>query len=213
MRMLPLGNVLAVGAHCDDIEIGCGGILSRLARLGFSVHGLVVTDTHYKRDQVVLRDGEIARAEAHAAARVIGFDPIFGSQRNNSVRVDEELVFFIRGHIERHNITTVFTHWDGDAHLDHVRVARATIMAARDTPNLFMYRSNRFRTVRMFPANLMADISGTMSIKMDALRCYKSEIDRVGADFLEHVEVTNRADGCAVGARYAEAFCCVKLVL
>ena len=210
---LPFKTVLAVGAHCDDIEIGCGGTLHRLRREGIPVFGLVVTDTHYQRGDKVLRDGAMARKEAEASAKIIGYEPVFGNQRNNAVVVDENLVYLIRGLIEKHAIDTVFTHWDGDPHLDHIRVAQATVMATRDTRNLFMYRSNRFKMAGNFPADISIDISESWKAKLSALHCYQSELARVGEEFMEYVEIANRHEGIGSGVRYAEPFVCVKCLL
>ena len=45
-------RVVAIGAHPDDIEIGCGGTLLRLgARPGTSVHGLVLTGVEQRADE------------------------------------------------------------------------------------------------------------------------------------------------------------------
>jgi N-acetylglucosamine malate deacetylase 1 len=213
MRSLPFSKVLAVGAHCDDIEIGCGGTLHRLRQEGVPVYGLIVTDTHYQRGDEVLRDGNISRREAEEAARIIGYEPFFGKHRNNGVVVDETLVYLIRGQIEKHGIDTVFTHWDGDSHLDHIRVTQACIMATRDTKNLFMYRSNRFKVAGNFPSNVSIDISESWEAKLLALRCYHAELARVGDEFLEHVQIANRHEGIGAGTRYAESFLCVRSLL
>ena len=37
-------NVLAIGAHPDDIEFGCGGSLIKYAKAGHSFYLLVMTD-------------------------------------------------------------------------------------------------------------------------------------------------------------------------
>ena len=117
------GNVLVIGAHADDIEIGCGGTIRKLKTDGASVTGLIVTDTHYVRGETIHRDSDISRSQAKNAAEVIGYDVYFGNERNNDVNVNSELVYFIRDYIEKFKINTIFTHWDGDAHLDHRNVA------------------------------------------------------------------------------------------
>src|SRR6266478_3911507 len=122
-------RVLIVGAHADDIEIACGGTAARLLSEGAEVTALVVTDTHYVRNGIVHRDSAQAQKEAEAAAKTIGYPIYFGTARNNDVKVTSELVYFIRGHIERCNAGTIITHWDGDAHLDHRAIASATMMA------------------------------------------------------------------------------------
>ena len=38
------GSALAIGAHPDDVEFGCGGTLARWAAAGCVVHHLVLTD-------------------------------------------------------------------------------------------------------------------------------------------------------------------------
>lgn len=213
MKDFPFKRILAVGAHCDDIEIGCGGTLHRLQKVGIPTFGLVITNTHYLRNGIVHRDGKTARRESEEAAKIIGYEPAFGDRQNNELAVDNELVYLIRGYIEKHNIDTVFSHWDLDSHLDHVRVAQATIMATRDTRNLLMYRSNRFKTTTPFNPNFSVDISDSWEAKKAALLCYKSEQARVGGEFLEIVEQWNRLDGIATGVRYSEPFSCVKCVI
>lgn len=204
-------SVLIIGAHADDIEIGCGGTAHRLLAAGARVNALVVTDSHYVRAGVVHRDADVSRREAEAASAVIGYTTHFGSVRNNDVDVGSELVYFIRDHIERCDADTLFTHWDGDAHLDHRNVARATIMASRDPRNLLMYRSNYYISPDGFRPNLLVDISDAIDTKMRALACYRAELERSGDHYFDWVRDANRLAGAAAGVGYAEAFEIVKL--
>ncbi|MFN5950325.1 MAG: PIG-L deacetylase family protein, partial [Pirellulaceae bacterium] len=62
-------DVLAVGAHPDDLEIGCGGTLARLVAMGHRVGMVDLTDGEPTPG---CASPEIRIAEAHQAARVLG---------------------------------------------------------------------------------------------------------------------------------------------
>ena len=51
-------NVLAVGAHADDIEIGCGGTVARHARNGDEVIILIMAESSY-----TYYDGRVLRTK------------------------------------------------------------------------------------------------------------------------------------------------------
>ncbi len=62
-------DVIAVGAHPDDVEIACGGTLAALVELGYRVGIIDLTDG----EPTPLSPGPEARlAEAKAAAKVLG---------------------------------------------------------------------------------------------------------------------------------------------
>ena len=209
----PGRRVLIVGAHADDIEIGCGGTAHRLLSEGVEVTALVVTDTHYVRNDVVHRDSSLAQKESKAAASIVGYETYFGSARNNDVKVNSELVYFIRDYIEKFKADTIFTHWDGDAHLDHRNVAAATMMATRDPRNLLMYRSNFYISPEAFRPNLLVDITGHIEVKMKALACYHAELQRNGDSYFDWIRHANRVSGATAGVGYAEEFKIVKYYL
>ena len=203
-------NILMIGAHADDIEIGCGGAAGKLLSLGAQVVGLVITDTHYVRDGVVHRDAETSKREAIEAAGVIGYEVHFGNIRNNDVKVNSDLVYFIRGFVEQFDIQTVFTHWDGDAHLDHRNVALATMMATRDPRNLIMYRTNHYISPSAFSPNFLIDTSDHFEKKMEAIACFKAELERGGDSYFDWIRHANKASGATANVEYAEEFCIVK---
>jgi len=62
-------DVMAVGAHPDDVEIGCGGCLARLAQQGFRVGIIDLTDG----EPTPKSPGpEVRLAEARCAAEALG---------------------------------------------------------------------------------------------------------------------------------------------
>ena len=62
-------DVIAVGAHPDDVEIACGGTLARLVQLGYKVGIIDLTDG----EPTPLSPGpEVRLEEARQAAEVLG---------------------------------------------------------------------------------------------------------------------------------------------
>lgn len=204
-------NVLALGAHFDDIEIGCGGALARHVARGDTVTGLVVTTSDYTDyNGVVLRDRETALAEGRAAARVLGYDLVHADIPTKHASFDPRLIELINKVIDERAIDLVFTHWDGDVHQDHQAVAHSTLAAARRVPNLLMYRSNLYRSSRDFTANFFVDITDTMDVKLQALNAHATEVRKFGRGWMEFWTNEARNNGQRVGVRYAEAFHLVK---
>src|SRR5215831_16260588 len=70
-------NVLAIGAHFDDIELGCGGALAKHKANGDLVYIYVATDSGYSGPgQVVIRDNDVARREGEEAFCRLGADEL-----------------------------------------------------------------------------------------------------------------------------------------
>src|SRR3989442_10952632 len=62
-------DVIAIGAHPDDVEIACGGTLARLAKLGYRVAIVDLTDG----EPTPRSPGpEVRLAEARRAAEILG---------------------------------------------------------------------------------------------------------------------------------------------
>src|SRR5690242_1063767 len=57
------GRVVAFGAHPDDLEVGAGGLLARLAKEGADITLATVS---------IPNQSEIRRAEAYESARILG---------------------------------------------------------------------------------------------------------------------------------------------
>ncbi len=119
-------QVACLGAHCDDIEVGCGGTLLRLREWypGLRVRWLVLTSD------------ETRAAETRASATRFGLDPAdvqierfrdaFLPYEGSAVK---EAVVRHRGDFEP---DVVFTHHHGDRHQDHRLVSELTWNAYRD---------------------------------------------------------------------------------
>jgi N-acetylglucosamine malate deacetylase 1 len=203
-------NVLAVGAHHDDIEIGCGGTLARLARQGHKTFGVTLTssETHYDL-RGIHRTKAQASTEAASAAEVLGLTllPLDGAGCDNgALSYDTHLMRRLEELMAAYQISLVFSHWRLDLNTDHEAAAKMTIVAARHVPSVLMYRSNWYQPATPFNGTFLVDISEVIDLKRQSLECYQTEIANRSRNWIESFIDRERCAGFAIGKRYAESF-------
>jgi len=123
----PLRHVLAIGAHPDDIEIGCGGTLLTLTRLhpGLHVTWLVLTATNHRADE--------ARASAEAfLARAGSFDLRVHGLRDGFLPYGPEAKETFEEVKESVSPDLLLTHTRDDLHQDHRVACELTWNTFRD---------------------------------------------------------------------------------
>jgi LmbE family N-acetylglucosaminyl deacetylase len=193
------GRVLAFGAHPDDLEVGAGGLLARLAAQGAEVTLAIVS---------IPNKPEERRAEAQAAADVIDA-ALFVLHDDKPCRVEDlpmhELVRRMDQLVGDVRPDLVITHSANDLHWDHGLVNRATVSALRRTPcDLLAFLSSPEMNAqsRTF-GNCFADISGYVETKLAAIACHKSQLSKLD---LESSRDLARAMGRISGFEYAEVY-------
>jgi LmbE family N-acetylglucosaminyl deacetylase len=203
-------NVLAVGAHHDDIEIGCGGALARLVREGHRAFGVTLTNSETHDDlRGIHRTRQQATDEARAAAEVLGLTllPLEGAGRDNgTLTYDVSLMRRLDELIAARDISLVFSHWQRDLNTDHEAAAKMTIVAARHVSSVLMYRSNWYQPAAPFDGSFFVDISDVVDVKRRSLACYRTEIANRKPEWIESFLDRDRTAGFAIGRRYAETF-------
>jgi LmbE family N-acetylglucosaminyl deacetylase len=193
------GTVLAFGAHPDDLEIGAGGLLARLSAEGADVNMAVVS---------VPNNVEIRRAEARAGADKIGAELMILFE-DKPCRVEDvpmyELVRRFDQLIGDLRPDLVITHSANDLHWDHGLVHKATVSALRRTPcDLLAFLSSpEMNAHARCVGECFADISSTIDIKLDAIRCHQSQVAKMD---IESSRDLARAMGRISGYDYAEAY-------
>ncbi|MEA3457335.1 MAG: PIG-L family deacetylase, partial [Candidatus Thermoplasmatota archaeon] len=134
-------NVLAIGAHFDDIELGCGGSVVKHVKNKDNVYMYVLTNSGYEDyDGTIMRTKDVALEEGRNAASILGVDLICEGLKTKELRYSVDLIERINKIIDDLNIDLVYTHWVHDVHQDHSSVGRATLNAARHVPRILMYR-------------------------------------------------------------------------
>jgi len=200
-------NILSVGAHFDDVELGCSGTLMKLKDKGHTIKLVVVTDSAYKnpKDRII-RDKETALKEGKKAAKIMGVELITFDIPTFEANFDEQLTRKLIEIIEDNEIDMIFAPWIHDIHRDHSNVGKTVLMAGRHVPRFFMYRANFYDTYHQFNGRFYSDISDYMEKKIEVIRAHKSELERVRYSWMEFIRNQNRNDGQKIGVKYAEVF-------
>ena len=207
--------MLAVGAHADDVEIGCGGTVARHVKNGDNVIILVMTESSYTYyDGRVLRTQEEGETEEVDAAKVLGAKLINLGFETKNVPYSKETVEAINEVIDKYNIDFIYTHWYHDSHQDHRRTTQSVLSGGRYIKNILMYEPEypAGRSYSGFHNQYYVDITSTFEIKMEALKQHKSQIKKYGDDFLGAVEARARHRGYEIGNKYAECFEVLRLL-
>jgi LmbE family N-acetylglucosaminyl deacetylase len=204
-------NILAIGAHFDDIELGCGGALAKHVAKGDKVYAYVATVSGYMNaENQVVRANEVAIEEGRKAMEILGVELTCGYFRTLEIEFNESLNSQIIRLVQDKHIEKVYTHWLGDIHHDHQAVAKASLHSCRHVRKMLMYRSNWYHSTHDFRGAFYVDVTDYLDKKMDSLRAHKSEMDRTRENWIHFF--TNEAEnaGQRIGVRYAEVFEMVK---
>ncbi len=191
-------NVLAVGAHPDDIELGCAGTLLRHAARGDHVSILVMTD-----GERALLDDMSRRTEQESAARLLGAELLWGGFHDGFVPEGPESITVIDDAIERSGAQILYTHAPDDTHQDHRATAAASLAAGRKLPTILQYETP---STRHFDPTVFVDIEETLEAKVSALRSHLSQVLRHGPVDLDVIEAQARFRGFQGRVGAAEAF-------
>ncbi len=205
-------NVIAIGAHADDLELGMGGTIAKHTNAGDDVYIILVTHSGYESyNGTVVRETEVALSEARNGAEILGVEKFkcLGYE-TKCVKYEADLIEDLNRIIDEHEADIVYTHWDGDLNQDHSAIAKATLVAARNIPRVLMYRSNWHKSVKPFDGNFYVDISNHLKDKIDSIRAHKSECQKNGDKWVDFFKYQSRGLGIEIGVEYAELFKIIK---
>jgi LmbE family N-acetylglucosaminyl deacetylase len=200
---------LAVGAHPDEVELGCGGTLALFKKKGHEVYILVLTRGEASGDPIV------RQRECERAAETIGADKLlFGNLHDTKVTEGIETITEIETVIDSVKPDIVFSNSPKDQHQDHRNNGLATLSAARHVRKVLLYESPA--VFRDFCPQIFVDIDSTLNVKLKALEAYASQSSkRPFSNSNSHSEskgVISASEGLALfrgfqaGIALAEAF-------
>lgn len=215
-------DILVFGAHADDVELSCGGMIVRAVKSGRSVG--IVDLTHGEMGtrgtpQTRLKESAKAQKVLRAAFRErldLG-DGGLRTGRDEEVQVVEA--------IRRHRPSLVISPYPDDRHPDHARAGRLVTDAAfyaglkklksghaAHRPHAVVYYLLNYPTTPSF----VVDVSSAWARKMKAIAAYGSQFYNPNSkepetwisqkSFLDMIEARGRFYGSMIGAAYGEPF-------
>ena len=219
-------NILAVGAHPDDVEILCAGTLARYARQGERVTIAVFTSGNM--GDLVIPPGELAairRKEAEASAALIGARLLCPGVTDELVFPNEAQRSLMIDLLRETDPDVVITHSPTDYHPDHRYVSQLVFDSyfQKGLPHVpgqkqpacrfgqtQVYYMDNLGGIGFQPTEYV-DITETVEVKKQMLACHVSQVkpmkELANTDVLEMIEAQARFRGFAAGCKYAEGFC------
>ncbi|WP_226672924.1 bacillithiol biosynthesis deacetylase BshB1 [Rossellomorea aquimaris] len=213
-------DILAFGAHADDVEIGMGGTLAKYAAEGKKIVICDLTKAELSSNgSVSLREGEALKA-----ADILGaYERVTLDIPDRGIYITEENIGKVVDVIRTYQPKAIFAPYDQDRHPDHgnaSRLVKEAFFSAGirkfhpDTPahkagDLYFYMINGFHKPQF-----VIDIEPYVQAKIASLQAYGTQFTK-GADgvstpltdgYIEAVEARERMMGKEAGIRYAEGF-------
>ncbi len=217
----PQLDVVAVGAHPDDVEIACGGILAQLARQGQRVGIIDLTDG----EPTPRSPGpEVRLAEAKDAAAVLGVRHRLTLELPNRRLFDSfEARTLLATELRRYRPKLVIglgasTPTASPDHWQAMQITDAAVFYAKLTkwdehfdgltplviPALLHCYLVDQQELLSRPGRIITDISDTLQLKLAAMRCYKTQFPPEKEHVFRRVEATARFLGEASRVEAAE---------
>ena len=222
-------NVLVFAPHPDDEILGCGGTIKNFVNNGDKVFVCVVTS-----GQPPVFDNTIAKEngwphnlypEAMAAKESLGIQEYFFLEFP-CVLFEQEPRHIVNQKImdviDKTQPDIVFIPHFGDMQKDHLITSEAVMVAVRPKKKHIVRYVYSYETLsetewniphssNSFIPNTFIDISSTLVDKLEALKCYKSQLGAFpDPRSLEAVEALAKYRGSTMNAKAAEAFMLIR---
>lgn len=214
-------TILAIGAHCGDVEVTCGAVLAKHSKLGDRISILHLTLGEGGNPKLSPQSyGEQKRREAEAAAQVLGAEAMFAPYKDGEVPDTEDVRRYVADVIRQVKPTHIITHWRTSIHKDHAAthaiVNDAVLVASLEgvvTANprhrgiQAIYYTENWEDPENFKPYLYVDISAELESWKQAVTKYQFIKGGISSfPYLDYYEALARVRGAECGKHYAVAF-------
>jgi len=202
-------KILAVGAHPDDVELGCAGTLLKFIAQGAEVDIVVARDDNAPKPSV-WRDREKMQSEYHASEKVLGTK--FNILPNPTDKDGRPILTWNSASVQQmdevvraKNYDLIITHSPGDHHQDHQNTYAIVNSSLRRYRGEFwcMEGGPYSNKNKQFCPTVFVDITNHIDKKLKSIKCYDSYFDET---LLHNIKGLAAYRGQMLGVQYAEAF-------
>ena len=200
-------TVLALGAHPDDLELGCGATLAKLSASGVAVYAVIFSDGRLGGPT-----GFDRAAETRAALEALGVVSVtqhdFPDTRLHECLND--LIARTEDHVGEIAPDRVYTMFHLDRHQDHRTVHEASVVACRKVRQILSYETPS--SYPNFTPTVFEPVDDFIEAKVEALKLHVSQGDRL---YMQQEKIRSAAHfrGVQVDLGQTESFIPYKLVL
>lgn len=220
MTDYPIVDMLAIGAHPDDVEVGCGGLLIKMAERGYRT-GLVYLT---RGEMGTGGTPEIREQEAKNAADILGAKILatldFGDCQVADTYQNRLAVAQL---LRRHQPKIVLApyphggHGKRQSHPDHLAAGQIAVNAANYATFIKLpIEEKPFRIKTLYhyflptevPPTFVVDITNQFDRWMAALKAHKSQFLNPGKDrdYIWSLESMARSYGGIIGVKYGQGY-------
>lgn len=213
-------SILFIGAHPDDIELGCGGAICHFIEKNYEVYCYHLTNGVYSDiDGKLVRDLEEIKKTTTKSLGLLGVKEeniYFTEIPATRLKINKERISELQKFIIEKKIKTIFTHPNPDTyHQDHRAAHNITMAGARRyVNNIFLFEIIfNYASGLMIP-NYYIDISNYIDKKTNALRLHTTEYKKFdGEKWIDSIISLAKYRGIQVSKEYAEAFHVMRYLL
>ena len=206
--MIQTMNILAIGAHPDDIEYGCAGTLIKYAERGHHIYLMVLTSGQEGGSS------EIRKQEQENAAELMSVQKIFwGGYHDTQLPLNKELIEKIEEVLGEVKPDLILVNYGDDTHQDHRILTKATMSATRYVRNVLFFE---VPTTQNFNPQVYVDISDTLERKSQVLNAHASQVMKTNIEdmyIIELAQANATFRGIQGRVKFAEAFAPLRLFI
>jgi N-acetylglucosamine malate deacetylase 1 len=201
-------DILAIGAHPDDVEVGCGGFLAKAKKEGLKTGIIVLTKGGAGKDG----NTEIRSCESRNASKILGVDYFkMYDFEDSRIECNNDNAEIIALDIVALKPGIILTLYGDDYHSDHVEVSRLVKKAVFQSvlkrisngkycgPKQLLYFPLNFK--KIINPDLVVDISDVYEIKKQALSAHQSQ-----KNVLNDLDKIYNAYAALCDSEYVEVF-------
>jgi len=155
-------RVLAIGAHADDIEYGCGGVLAA-AKVAMGITVCSVNEEHRE-------------AEAFSAGEILGSETVFLNQKKSCIN-EREIIGMLEEKVRQFSPDIIAVHWPEDTHQDHRIVTTAVLSACRAFHGAIVFYKSP-SSINFLPTIFFQMSQDIWQVKVEAIQCHQSQQER-----------------------------------